>query len=109
MASSLIRLTRFLYGVQPTDPTIFAAVSLLLMAVALLACFVPARKAMKVDPMIALALRVKPQTRSLHHAPRLATMEYIPQINCGGSVRGGWSYRLLGFAASSFSVEGARV
>jgi predicted permease len=47
-------MTRFLYGVQPTDPTTFAAVSLLLMAVVLLACYVPARKAMKVDPMIAL-------------------------------------------------------
>jgi len=47
-------MTRFLYGVQPTDPITFAAVSLLLMAVALLACYVPARKAMKVDPMIAL-------------------------------------------------------
>jgi len=47
-------MTRFLYGVQPTDPTTFAAVSLLLMAVALLACYVPARKAMKVDPLIAL-------------------------------------------------------
>jgi ABC-type lipoprotein release transport system permease subunit len=47
-------MTRFLYGVRPTDPTTFAAVSLLLAAVALLACYVPARKAMKVDPMIAL-------------------------------------------------------
>jgi predicted permease len=47
-------MTRFLYGIQPTDPTTFAAVSLLLMSVALLACYVPARKAMKVDPMIAL-------------------------------------------------------
>ncbi len=47
-------MTRFLYGVQPTDPTTFAAVSLLLIAVALLACYVPARKAIKVDPMIAL-------------------------------------------------------
>jgi len=47
-------MARFLYGVQPTDPTTFAAVSLLLIAVALLACYVPARKAMNVDPMIAL-------------------------------------------------------
>jgi predicted permease len=54
-ASSTTRLmARFLYGVQPTDRTTFAAVSLLLMAVALLACYIPARKAMKVDPMIAL-------------------------------------------------------
>jgi ABC-type antimicrobial peptide transport system permease subunit len=47
-------MTRFFYGVQPTDPVTFVAVSLLLMAVALLACYVPARKAMKVDPMVAL-------------------------------------------------------
>jgi putative ABC transport system permease protein len=47
-------MARFLYGVQPTDPATFAAVSLLLVAVALLACYAPARKAMKVDPMIAL-------------------------------------------------------
>jgi predicted permease len=47
-------MTRFLYGVRPTDPTTLAAMSLLLMTVALLACYVPARKAMKVDPMIAL-------------------------------------------------------
>ena len=47
-------MTSFLYEVRPTDPMTFTAVSLLLMAVALLACYMPARKAMKVDPMIAL-------------------------------------------------------
>jgi ABC-type antimicrobial peptide transport system permease subunit len=47
-------MARFLYGIQPTDPTNFTAVSLLLVAVALLACYAPARKAMKVDPMTAL-------------------------------------------------------
>ena len=47
-------MTRFLYGVQPTDPITFAAVSFLQVVVALLACYVPARKAMKVDPVIAL-------------------------------------------------------
>jgi len=47
-------MTRFLYGVQSTDPVTYVAVSFLLMAIALLACYVPARKAMKVDPMIAL-------------------------------------------------------
>jgi putative ABC transport system permease protein len=47
-------MTRFLYGVQPTDPTTFAAVSLLLVVIALFACYVPGPKATKVDPMIAL-------------------------------------------------------
>jgi putative ABC transport system permease protein len=47
-------MTRFLYGVKPTDPVTFLALSVLLLAVTLLACYVPARKAMKIEPMIAL-------------------------------------------------------
>jgi putative ABC transport system permease protein len=47
-------LTKFLFEVKPTDVPTFAAVALTLVLSALAACYVPARRAMKVDPMVAL-------------------------------------------------------
>jgi len=47
-------MASLLYGVRPHDPAVFLIVPLILMAVALLASYIPARRAAKVSPIIAL-------------------------------------------------------
>ena len=47
-------MANMLYGVRPNDPVTFAAVSMLMLLVAFAACAIPARRAMRVDPMVAL-------------------------------------------------------
>jgi putative ABC transport system permease protein len=47
-------LTSFLYGISPTDPFAFGGAALLLTAVAIIASFIPMRRALRVDPIDAL-------------------------------------------------------
>jgi putative ABC transport system permease protein len=54
-ALALTRLMRnMLFQITPTDPVTYSAVSIILVTVALLACCIPARRAIRVDPMVAL-------------------------------------------------------
>lgn len=54
LARLMTSFSQLLYGVRPTDSPAIVAVSLVMLAVAAIACFVPASRAMRVDPMVTL-------------------------------------------------------
>ena len=55
LALVLLRaIAGFLYGIEATDPATFASLSIVLLSVALLACYLPARRAARVDPLVAM-------------------------------------------------------
>ena len=56
-------MTSLLFGVKPTDPLVYAAVCALLIAVSLLASYLPARRAARIDPLVALRDEVRPNPR----------------------------------------------
>jgi putative ABC transport system permease protein len=47
-------LTALLFGIRPRDPATFGAVAAILIAIALAACYIPARRATRIDPVVAL-------------------------------------------------------
>jgi putative ABC transport system permease protein len=47
-------VTKMIFGVSAHDPLTFAGVAIILVIVALAACYIPARRAMRTDPMVAL-------------------------------------------------------
>jgi ABC-type antimicrobial peptide transport system permease subunit len=47
-------ISNYLFGIQPTDPFTYAAVTLILIVVMAIACAIPARRAAQIDPLVAL-------------------------------------------------------